>query len=280
MIKMNTVDLIALNELVQISTALKMDRINKYVLQLKEKEKTIIVEIYQQSGKFGVLLRKDIEGIEEDEIIPIVDAFKLGEWLTKIVDSKKIKISVKKNTVLFETKKDKLKLPFFEETDKEIASRNKIRSSFKTLKYGEENNNLVYYKLEDPEDPDPDAICKVDLKKLKLKNISNIFEINYVTLKAGNGKFSIVGKEKTGIEIEKTIFKEQKDAMSVKGKCEILLQDIDCITMLSKFGGMTIIKMKQAFPLVLIKKLPENRIGVNYLISIMEDMDDEPEKEE
>jgi len=282
MIKINTNDLITLNNLVQVSSAIKLNRIDSYVLEVNKEEKALFVEKYQETGRYGVLLRKELSGIRKDELIPISDAEKLGEYLSKIVDDEEVKISIKDNVVIFEHQNGSLKMSSYEESEGDIESRKKIRKAFETVKYGDDDNTLTYYALENEEDPNPDAVCKIDLNRLKLKNISNVFKkITHFTLKAKDGKFHIHGKEQNKItEVERTIEKGEKDAMNVEGESEILLQDIDCITMLAQYDGMTIIEMKPAFPLVLKKKLPENRIGMSYIVSIMEETEEEEEKQE
>ena len=280
MIKMNREDLIVLNDLVRVSSALSINRIKNYVIQVSKKENALIVENYQETGKYGVLLRKEMGTINKDEIISISDPDKLGEYLSRIADDDEVSLSVKDNIVLLKTKKDKLKLPCYDESEREIESRKRIGKSFTTKKYGDDDNQFTFYGREDPENPNPDAVCKIDLKKLKLKNISSIFEISYVTISAKNGKFSIGAKEKKITEIERTIKKEEKDAMDVEGECEIQIQDIDCINMLASYDGMTIVEMKEGFPLVLKKKLPKNRIGINYIISITEDIIEDEEVED
>lgn len=273
-------DLIVLNDLVQVSSAISASRIDRYVIQANKEEKAIIVEKYQNAGRFGVLLRKELAGIRKDDLIPISDAKKLGEYLNIIADDEDIKISIDKNIVLFEHDTGKLKLASYEEDEREVESRERIRGAFETLNYGNDDNKLTYYKKEDESDPDPDAICKLDLKRLKLKSISSVFKkISYVTLKANDGKFYINAKEGKVTEVERTIEKGEKDAMSIEGDCEILLQDLDCINMLAQFDGTTIIEMKPLFPLVLKKKLPDNRIGINYIVSLTEIVEEQEEEE-
>ena len=68
--------------------------------------------------------------------------------------------------------------------------------------------------------------------------------------------------------------------MEIEGECEIRIQDIDCINMLTSYDGMTIVEMKEGFPLVLKKKLPKNRIGINYIVSITEDITEDEEEVE
>lgn len=279
MITIKRNDLIILNDLVQVSSAPKNNRIDSYIMEINKEENAIFVERYQSTGRFGVLLRKEITGVKKDDLIPISDADKLGEYLSKIVDDEDIKVSIKDNIVLFEHENGSLKLASYEEPDQEKEAREKLKRAFEKVKYGDDDNLLTYYKNEDENDPNPDAVCKIDLKRLKLKNFSSIFNITYVKLKVKDGIFYINAKEEKTTEAERKVQKGEKDATNIEGESEILLQDLDCINMLAQFDGMTTIEIKGAFPLVLKKKLPENRIGINYIVSIMQTVEEEEPEE-
>jgi len=298
--EMNKKDLIAINKLVQVATADSDDKIMKYIIELNKAEKALFVEIFQPSGKFAVCLRKDMDDIVEDGLIPILDSKEFDDILTKIIDGDKVDISVKDNKVLIKASKDTInndiELPFFEEEEDEKQSRENVKTAFKTRKYGNANNILTFYKKaileknedikpEDikPEDIKPDATCKLDIKKLNIKNITDIFDKGAIELSAKKGKFYLTvggGKQKQAKNIRRTIKKgetkdgETKDPMNIKGECTVLIKDANCFSLLSTFSGLVNIDMKKDFPLVLKKKIPEHKIGICYLISLLEDIEE------
>ena len=286
--EMNKNDLIEINRLVQVSTADSENKIIKYVIELNKEEKALFVEIFQPSGKFAVCLRKEMEDIIEDALIPIVDSVEFGEILSKIIEGDTVDISIKNNKVLIKSSKDNIdnsiELPYFEEDDEEKQSRENVKTAFKTRKYGEKGNILTFYKRQNEEDAKPDAECKIDLKKLNIKNIANIFDKGAIEIGAKKGKFYITvggGKQKQTKNIRRTIKKgETKDPMNVKGNCAVLLQDINCFSLLAGYSGLVHIDMKKDFPLVLKKKIPEHRIGISYLISLLEEIEETEETKE
>lgn len=286
--EMNKKDLIAINKLVQVATADSDNKIEKYIIELNKEKKALFVEIFQPSGKFAVCLRKPMEDIVEDELIPIVDSIEFGEILTKIIDGDTVDISIKNNKVLIKASKDNIdnsiELPYFEEDDEEKQSRENIKTAFKTRKYGEKGNILTFYGRANKEDPKPDAECKIDLKKLNIKNITTIFDKGAIEISAKKGKFYLTvggGKKKQSKNITRTIKKgETKDPMNIKGECTILLQDTNCFSMLANYSGLVHIDMKENFPLVLKKKIPEHRIGICYLISLLEEEEEIEEVKE
>lgn len=271
MIKINREDLIAINDLAQISTATKVGKMQNYIIEINKEEGCIFVEKYHHTGSYAVCLRKDLDNIKKDELIPIADSIKFGEILSQIIDDEEISISTKDNKVLLKTEKDNIELPYYEEEDEEKESRERVKIAFKTRKYGNEDNVLSYYELENSEDAEPDAICKIDMKKLKIKKISDVFGVSSVIIGAKQGIFYINIGEKQTYTIKRTIKKGEKDAMNIEGECEVILQNTDCFSLLAKYDGMTFVDMKENFPLVVKKKLPANRIGLNYLISLMEE---------
>jgi len=284
---MNKKDLIAINHLVQVSTAGKDDKIIKYIIELNAEEKALFVEVFQPSGKFAVCLRKEMEDITEDELIPIVDSIEFDDILTKIIEGDEIDLSVKNNKVLIKSSKDNvddyIELPYFEEDDEEKQSRENVKTAFKTRKYGTRNNILTFYERANKEDPKADATCKIDLKKLNIKNIATVFNKGAIEIGAKKGKFYITvggGKQKQSKNITRTIKKretkdpETKDPMNIKGMCTVLLQDTSCFSLLSSYSGLVNIDMKKDFPLVLKKKIAEHRIGVCYLISLLEEIEE------
>lgn len=288
MLKMNKKDLIAINKLVQVSTADNENKIIKYVIELNKEENALFVEIFQPSGKFAVCLRKSIDNIIEDELIPIVDSIEFGEILTKVIEDDEVDISIKNGKVLIKSSndniKDEIELPYFEEEDEEKQSRENVKTAFKTRKYGEKTNVLTFYKRANEEDPKPDAECKIDLKKLNIKNIATIFNKGAIEVGAKKGKFYLTvggGKQKQTKNITRTIKKgETKDPMKIKGNCAVLLQDVNCFSLLAGYSGLVNIEMKKDFPLVLKKKIPEHRIGICYLISLLEEIEEIEETKE
>jgi len=279
---MNKKDLIAINQLVQVAAAGKDDKIIKYIIELNEEEKALFVEIFQPSGKFAVCLRKEMEDITEDELIPIVDSIEFNEILTKIIEGDEVDLSIKNNKVLIKSSKneinDTIELPYFEEDDEEIQSRKNVKTAFKSRKYGAVNNILTFYGRANKEDPKPDATCKIDLKKLNIKNIATVFNKGAVEIGAKKGKFYLTiggGKQKQSKNITRTIKKgESKDPMNVKGECTILLQNTSCFSSLAGYSGLVNIDMKEGFPLVLKKKIAEHRIGICYMISLLEEIEE------
>jgi len=279
---MNKKDLIAINQLVQVAAAGKDDKIIKYIIELNEEEKALFVEIFQPSGKFAVCLRKEMEDITEDELIPIVDSIEFNEILTKIIEGDEVDLSIKNNKVLIKSSKneinDTIELPYFEEDDEEIQSRKNVKTAFKSRKYGAVNNILTFYGRANKEDPKPDATCKIDLKKLNIKNIATVFNKGAVEIGAKKGKFYLTiggGKQKQSKNITRTIKKgESKDPMNVKGECTILLQNTSCFSSLAGYSGLVNIDMKENFPLVLKKKIAEHRIGICYMISLLEEIEE------
>jgi len=276
--EMNKKDLITINNLVRVSTASGDDKIEKYIIELNKEEKALFVEIFQPSGKFAVCLRKEMEDIVKDELIPIVDSGELNEILTKIIEGDDIDLSVKNNKVLIKSSKDNIddniELPYYEETKDEKESREMVKKSFKTRKYGNVNNILTFYGIANKEDPKPDAVCKVDLKRLNIKNIATVFNKGAIEVGTKKGTFYITvggGTQKQSKNIKRTIKKgETKDPMNIKGESTALLQDINCFSLLSGFSGLVHIDMKEDFPFVLKKKIAEHRIGICYLISLLE----------
>jgi len=277
---MNKKDLITINNLVRVSTASTDDKIIKYIIELNKEEKSLFVDIFQPSGKFAVCLRKEIDNITKDELIPIVDSEELNEILTKIIEGDEIDLFVKDNKVIIKSSKDNtndnIELPFYEENDEEKLSRENVKTAFKTRKYGNINNILTFYGRANKEDPKPDSVCKIDLKRLNIKNIATVFDKGAIEISTNKGIFYITvggGKQKQNKNITRTIKKrESKDPMTIKGECTALLQDINCFSLLSGFSGLVHIDMKEDFPLVLKKKIPEHRIGICYLISLLEDI--------
>ena len=282
--EMNKKDLIAINNLVRVSTANSEDKIIKYVIELNAEEKALFVEIFQPSGKFAVCLRKDnITGITKDELIPIVDSKEFDDILTKVINSEEIDLFVKNNKVHIKASKDNIdnaiELPFFEEDDEEKEARENVRTAFKTRKYGIKSNILTFYEKANEEDPKPDAVCKIDLKKLNIKNLAEVFDKGAIEISAKKGKFLLAiggGKQKQKKNIIRTIKKDvgKKDPMSIKGECTVLLKDTSCFSLLAGYSGLVYVEMKKDFPLVLKKQIPEHRIGVCYLISLLEEIED------
>ncbi len=280
--KMNKKDLIAINNLVQVSTASSDDKIIKYVIEVNKEEKALFVEIFQPAGKYAVCLRKEMENITKDELIPIVDSVEFDLILTKVIEGNEVDLSVKDNKVLIKSSKDNIQnnieLPYFEEDDEEKQSGENVKTAFKTRKYGNANNILTFYERADKEDPKPDAVCKIDLKRLNIKNITTVFDKGAIEIGAKKGIFYLTiggGKQKQSKNITRTIKKqESKDPMSIKGECTVLLQDTSCFSLLSDFSGLANIEIKKDFPLVLKKKIPEHRIGVCYLISLLEEIEE------
>jgi len=285
--KMNKKDLIAINNLVQVSTASSDDKIIKYVIEVNKEEKALFVEIFQPAGKYAVCLRKEMENITKDELIPIVDSVEFDLILTKVIEGNEVDLSVKDNKVLIKSSKDNvdnyIELPYFEEDDEEKQSRENVKTAFKTRKYGSANNILTFYARANKEDPKPDAICKIDLKKLNIKNIVEVFDKGAIEIGAKKGKFYLTiggGKQKLGKNITRTIKKreekdpEEKDPMNIKGECTVLIQDTSCFSLLSGFSGFVNIDMKEDFPLVIKKKISEHRIGICYLISLLEEIEE------
>lgn len=285
---MNKKALIAINKLVQVSTADNENKIIKYVIELNKEEKALFVEIFQPSGKFAVCLRKSMEDIVEDELIPIVDSIEFGEILSKIIEDDEVDLLVKNGKVLIKSSNDNIKddieLPYFEEEDEEKQSRENVKTAFKTRKYGDKTNILTFYERNNKEDPKPDAECKIDLKKLNIKNIATIFDKGAIEVGAKKGKFYLTvggGKQKQTKNITRTIKKgETNDPMNVKGNCAVLLQDVNCFSLLAGYSGLVNIEMKKDFPLVLKKKIPEHRIGICYLISLLEEIEEIEETKE
>ena len=288
MLKMNKKDLIAINKLVQVSTADNENKIIKYIIELNKEEKALFVDIFQPSGKFAVCLRKTMEDITEDELIPIVDSVEFGEILSKVIEGDEVDISVKNNKVLIKASKDTIddyiELPFFEEDDEEKQSRENVKTAFKTRKYGDKTNILTFYGRANEEDPKPDAECKLDLKKLNIKNIVSVFNKGAIEIGAKKGKFYLTvggGKQKQTKNITRTVKKgETKDPMNIKGECTVLIQDTNCLSLLASYSGLVNIDMKKNFPLVLKKKIPEHRIGICYLISLLEEIEEIEETKE
>jgi len=295
--EMNKKDLIEINKLVQVATADSDDKIMKYIIELNEKEKALFVEIFQPSGKFAVCLRKEMNDITEDGLIPILDSKEFNDILTKIIDGDNVDISIKDNKVLIKASKDTIdnyiELPFFEEDDDEKQSRENVKTAFKTRNYGNVNNILTFYKKaipkdtkpEDikPKDLKPDATCKLDIKKLNIKHITEVFTEGAIELSAKKGKFELTvggGKQKKAKNIRRTVKKgetkegETKDPMNIKGECTVLIKDANCFSLLSTYSGLVNIDMKKDFPLVLKKKIPEHKIGICYLISLLEDLEE------
>ncbi len=280
--KMNKKDLIAINNLVQVSTASSDDKIIKYVIEVNKEEKALFVEIFQPAGKYAVCLRKEMENITKDELIPIVDSVEFDLILTKVIEGNEVDLSVKDNKVLIKSSKDNIQnnieLPYFEEDDEEKQSGENVKTAFKTRKYGNANNILTFYERADKEDPKPDAVCKIDLKRLNIKNITTVFDKGAIEIGAKKGIFYLTiggGKQKQSKNITRTIKKqESKDPMSIKGECTVLLQDTSCFSLLSDFSGLANIEIKKDFPLVLKKKIPEHKIGVCYLISLLEEIEE------
>jgi len=286
--EMSKKDLIAINKLVQVATADLENKIIKYVIELNKEKKALFVEIFQPAGKFAVCLRKPMEDIVENELIPIVDSVEFGEILSKIIEGDEVDISIKNNKVLIKSSKDtindNIELPFFEEDDEEKQSRENVKTAFKTRKYGDKSNILTFYERNNKEDPKPDAECKIDLKKLNIKNIASVFDKGAIEIGAKEGKFYLTvggGKQKQSKSIMRTIKKgKDKDPMSIKGQCAVFVQDINCFSILADYSGLVHIDMKEDFPLVLKKKIPEHRIGVCYLISLLEEIEEIEEVKE
>lgn len=284
---MNKKDLIAINNLVRIATAPSEDKIEKYVIELNKEEKALFVEIFQSSGKFAVCLRKEMNNIAKDELIPINDSTEFDNILTKIIVGDKVNISIKDNKVLIKSSDDNIEddinLPYFEEDDNEKSSRENVKTAFKSRKYGNANNILTFYEIENKEDPKADAICKIDIKKLNIKNIADVFDEGAIEIGAKEGIFYITigaGKQKQDKNITRTIKKANtEDPMNIKGECTVLLQDINCFSLLSSYSGLVNIEMKEDFPLVLKKKIPEHKIGICYLISLLEEIEEVEEVE-
>ena len=281
--EMNKKDLIAINKLVRIPTASTEDRIEKYVIELNKEEKALFVEIFQPSGKFAVCLRKEMDNITEDELIPINDSENFDNILTKVIEGDKVDISVENNKVLIKSSDnnidDDIELPYFEEEKEEAGSRENVKTAFKNRKYGNSNNILSFYERANKEDPNADATCKIDLKKLNIKNIADVFDEGAIEIGAKKGTFYLTvgaGKQKKSKNIRRTIKKgeiKDKDPMNIKGECSVLLQDTNCFSLLSSYSGFVSIDMKENFPLVLKKKIPEHRIGICYLISLLEEVE-------
>ena len=283
-VKLKVRDLIVLNNLARVSTALSINRVKNYIIQVSKEENALIIEKYQEEGKYGVLIRKEMNNIPENAIISIADPDQLDKMLKLYDKNEVLELYTKKmkgynyKRLYIKNGNDIIETACHEETDREMEARKRVGKSFATKKYGEDDNLFAFYRRENPEDPNPDAVCNINLKKLNLKKLLTAFDCKYVELGAKEDYFYLKIKEKKVTNIVRTIKKEDKDDLtSIKGECEIQIQDIDCINMLASFNGMTMIEMKERFPLVLKKKLPVNRIGVNYIISITEDEEEEEE---
>jgi len=275
MLNITKKEMILINELIQVETANKQDKIIRYVIEANKDEKALLVEAFQPNGKFAVFLRKKIPDLDESFNIPIENSVEFGEILSKVIDTNEITIKIEKNKVILENKKDTIELPFFEESKTEIERKKTLQGFFETKKYGNATNMLTLYERENKDDPNPDAKCKLDLKKLNIKNITSIFNKGAVEISAKDEKFFLTiggGKRKKSKNITRIIEKEEdKEEFKIDGECSILLQDINCISMLSKSDGITYIDMKKEFPMVLKKKFPDENIGVCYSVSLLEE---------
>lgn len=277
--KMKRNDLIVINDLVRAKKGDYYVGIDKYIIEFNKKEKALFVEQFDPKGIYLILLRKEMENITKDELIPIADSIYFGDILSKIIEEDEIDLFVEDNKVIIKTSNKTIGMSYFEEDEEEVFSRESTKSAFKTRKHGEEANMLTFYMRENEEDPNPDAKCKIDLKRLNIENISNIFDTGETEIGAKKGNFYITigdGKQKKAHSIRTTIKKERdKDLMNVKGECSALLQSSNCLSILAEFSGFTYIEMKKEFPLVIKKKILEHDIGICYLVSLLEELDDD-----
>lgn len=275
-LKVNKADLVLINNLIQVSSATKENRIPNYILEFNKELGSIFVEIYQPLGRYAVCLRKEMDGITKNELIPISNSVEFGEILSKVIESEVIDLSVKDNKVIIKTPKSKnmqddITLPYYEEDEDELSARNNLKEAFYSRDYGDPDNTLTFYERSDPEDKEPSSVCKIDLQKLNIKNITEVFE-GQVEISTKNKTFFLKVGGKKAKTIKRTIKKENKeDQMNITGECTVLLQEMSCFTMLSKFSGFVQIDLKKEYPLVLKKKFPDKKLGLCYLISMLEE---------
>lgn len=264
--KMKRNDLIVINNLVRAGIEDYCEGIDKYIIEFNKKEKALFVEQFDPNGVYAILLRKEMENITKDELIPINNIKYFGNMLSKIIKDDEIDLFVEDNVVIIKTSKGDIKMICFEEDDDEKESREIVKNVFKTRKYGNANNIVTFYERINKDDPNPDARCEIDLEKLgkeifvydeETKEIGAFKDTFYIRIN-NDDYCSIIRKE------------DDKDLMNIIGECTIFIDDIDCLLSLSIFSGFVNIHMKKKFPLVIIKEIPEHKIGVNYIISIKE----------
>lgn len=275
-IKLKVMDLIAINNLVRVYTASSDDRIKKYIIEADKEEQALFVEIFQPDGKFAVCLRKEMEDIPEDILIPIEDSEYLNKILKLYNKNDVLRLYVNEKKVIIKSNHDIIKFPYFEEDDDEKQSRENVKIAFKTRKYGSINNILTFYGRANKEDPEPDATCKIDIKKLDIKKITSIFDMGAIEVGVIKNIFYLTiggGKQKLSTSILRVITEgKTKDPTTISGKCSVLLQDISCFSLLASYSGFVNIDMKEDFPLVIKKEIEKHRIGVCYLMSLLEEM--------
>lgn len=262
--KIKVKDLILINELVQVSTNTLDNKIKQYIIEVNKKEKALIVEAFQEHGNYSVFLRKELEDVEEDEKINIANSEILSDILKNIIDDDEINITMSKKGISIDS--DEILLATYEPDEDEIKSRNLLLKFFNNRNYGETDNILNIYK-EDKDNPKYDAKCRLDLSKLKANKIRNIFSDGNINIKVQKGVFYFNIKGINSIN-RKIKSKGKTDETKITGDCDIMISDLGCFNMLSKFKGFVNIEMKKEFPLLIKKKLDDEKIGINYVITI------------
>lgn len=273
-LKFDVKKLMLVNSLVQGTG--KENSVKKYVIELIKKDKALYVECAQEYGKFAVCLKMSDSKITNDAELFIENASEFGEILSSIIDSSEIEIEIKKNSMtLFGGNKatNNIELPFYQETPDELERRTNLKNAFKQRKYGNKTTLLNYYEMKDPNDKEPDAICTIIPKELMLNKLKQVFKGNIMLTVKEETLMASIGVDKNNKQaknITRAITKkDEKDPTEIKGQCEVLLQDISSIIMLSGYDGTIDLEIKKDFPMVIKKKFIEEKIGVNYIVSLM-----------
>jgi hypothetical protein len=260
-----------INDLVSVSKATSENRIKKYVLDINKEDSCCYVEMYQKNGKYSVCLRAELEDVERDEKIPIADV-EYFEDVLSIIDDEVIDLQVVDNKVEIVTTGNTSKMPTFEFSDNEKKALKNLRSkTFMSRNYGLLKNKLKYSEKKDHDNDNPDSIIKTEIKRLKLKKL----------MKLVSGPVRITTKEdmmlvsvgvKKNSQYENTISIQnngEKDDTYIKGSSTAYLMDIDCLEQVGALGGYAYIELKEKAPLILKKKLEDEGIGVNYMVTLM-----------
>lgn len=261
--KIKVKDLLLINNLVQVSTNTQENRIKKYIIDVVKEDNSLYVEAVHNTGNFSVFLRKEMENITKDEQINIADGDTFSEILQLIKDEE-INIVMTKDAVKID--KDDITLATYEPNKDDINSKNSLLEFFKDRKYGSVDNEFRYYE-EDKEKPTYDAKCNIDLSKLNAGKIRKIFSDDIINIKVQKGTFFF----KTGKinSINRKIKKKgAEDLTKITGDCEINISDLGCLNILSNYKGFTVIELKKEYPMVIKKELEDEKIGVNYVVSI------------